>query len=120
MTIGLILDIAVMALFAAAGVFAFLLNSKLRKLADAQASLQASLDAFSGAAAQADEALKRIESQGVVRGAELQAAAQRAQRLATELSVMTSAGERVADRIEAALNSVRAVGASARKDRRAA
>lgn len=120
MTIGFLLDAAIIALFAAAGAFAFILNRKLKKLADAQAALQSSLEAFSGAAAQADEALQRIETQGVVRGAELQAAASRAQRLATELSVMTAAGERVADRIEAALNSVRAVGASARKDRRAA
>jgi hypothetical protein len=120
MTLSFALDLAVIALISAAGVFAFLLNLRLRKLADAQAALQSSLEAFSGAAAQADEALKRIESQGVVRGAELQAAANRAQRLATELSVMTMAGERVADRIEAALNSVRAIGASARKDRRAA
>lgn len=120
MTIAFLLDAAIIALFTAAGAFFFVLNRKLKKLADAQAALQSSLESFNGAAAQADEALKRIETQGVVRGAELQAAASRAQRLATELSVMTAAGERVADRIEAALNSVRAVGASARKDRRAA
>ncbi len=120
MTIGLFLDAAVIALLVAAGMFAFILNRKLKKLSEAQAALQSSLEAFSSAAGKADEALKRIETQGVVRGAELQAAAARAQRLATDLSVMTAAGERVADRIEAALNSVRAVGASARKDRRAA
>ncbi len=120
MTFGLYLDAVIIALFAGAGVFAFILNRKLKKLADAQAALQSSLEAFSGAALQANDALKRIETQGVIRGAELQAAASRAQRLATDLSVMTAAGERVADRIEAALDSVRAVGGSARKDRRAA
>ncbi len=120
MTLGIALDIAVIALILAAAVFALVLNSRLKKLGDAHAALQASLADFTNAAAQADEALKRIESQGVVRGAELQTAATRAQRLATDLSVMTAAGERVADRIEAALASVRAVGGGARKDRRAA
>jgi hypothetical protein len=120
MTAGLALDIAIIALILTASAFALVLNVRLKKLAEAQAALKASLETFSVATARADDALKRIESQGVVRGAELQAAANRAQRLATELSIMTAAGERVADRIESALNSVRAVGVSARKDRRAA
>ncbi|MFN3960832.1 MAG: DUF6468 domain-containing protein [Parvularculaceae bacterium] len=120
MTIGLAVDIALIALILTAGAFALVLNGRLKKLAEAQATFEASLEKFTVAAARADDALKRIESQGIVRGAELQAAANRAQRLATELSVMATAGERVADRIEAALNSVRAVGAAARKDRRAA
>lgn len=119
MTAGLMLDIAVIALIALAAVFGFLLNRKLKKLADAQAALHQALETFNGAAAQADGALKRMEQEGVTLGADLRAAAARAQRLATDLSVMTAAGDRVADRIEAALAAVRAAG-GARKNQRAA
>jgi len=119
MTIGLALDVLLIALIAAAVLFGVVLNNKLTKLSAAQADLRGALDAFAGATEQAEAALKRIETVGVIKGAELQAAAQRAQKLATDLSVMTTAGERVADRIEAALRDVRTVG-SARKDRRAA
>ncbi len=119
MTPGLLLDFALIALIGAAAAGGVVLNAKLNKLAGAQADLRSALDAFSAAASRADDALKRIESAGVIKGAELQAAAHRAQKLATDLSVMTAAGERVATRIEDALREVRAVG-GARKDRRAA
>lgn len=119
MTLGLLLDVALIALIGAAAIGGVILNFKLQKLAGAQADLKAALDTFSAAASKAEDALKRIESAGVVKGAELQTAAHRAQKLATDLSVMTAAGERVAIRIEDALREVRAVGA-ARKDRRAA
>jgi phage gp46-like protein len=118
MTVGIILDVAVIALIAAAALGGLILNRKLTKLSAAQADLKSALDTFSAAATKADDALKRIEAAGVVKGAELQAAAHRAQKLATDLSVMTAAGERVATRIEDALRDVRAVGG--RKDRRAA
>ena len=119
MTIGFLLDIALIALIAAAAAVGIILDRKLRKLSQAQADLKAALERFSADASRADEALKRIESAGIVRGAELQTAASRAQKLATDLSVMTAAGERVATRIEDALRDVRAVGAKG-KDRRAA
>jgi hypothetical protein len=119
MTLGLILDTALIALIGAAAFGGAVLNEKLKKLALAQSELRSALDTFSEAAAKADDALKRIESAGVIKGAQLQAASARAQKLATDLSVMTAAGERVATRIEDALRDVRAVG-GARKDRRAA
>jgi hypothetical protein len=119
MTVGIVLDIALIALIGAAALGGAVLNRKLKKLAGAQAELRTALDGFSIAAAKADEALKRIESTGVIKGAEMQAAAHRAQKLATDLSVMTAAGERVAIRIEDALRDVRAVG-GANKNRRAA
>lgn len=119
MTLGLILDIALIGLIAAAAIGGVILNVKLKKLAGAHAELKSALDSFADAASKADDALKRIESAGLIKGAELQAAAHRAQKLATDLSVMTAAGERVATRIEDALREVRAVG-GARKDRRAA
>lgn len=119
MTTGMILDIALILLIGGAALGGAMLNRRLKTLAGAQADLRAALDTFSAAASKADDALKRIESAGVIRGAELQSAAARAQKLATDLSVMTAAGERVAVRIEDALRDVRAVGA-ARKDRRAA
>lgn len=121
MTLAVILDILVIALIGAAALYGGLLSMRLRKLGAAQAELVASIETFNDAARQADEALKRIETAGVTKGAELLAATTRAQKLATEISVMTSAGERIADRLEAAIGDVRAIGASAaRKGRRAA
>lgn len=119
MTLALLLDIVLIALLGVVAVGGLTLQRKLRKLAAAQADLQAALETFSGAAEQADAALKRIETAGVIKGAELQAAAHRAQKLATDLSVMTAAGERIADRIELAIRDVKMIGA-AQKNRRAA
>jgi hypothetical protein len=90
-------------------------------LLTAQQELKAALESFDLAAGKADAALRRLEAGGLAKGAELQSAAARAEALVNELSVMTSAGERIAERIEAAVSEVRVIGASrGAKQRRAA
>ncbi len=115
-----ILDLVVLMLLLAGGIGGWLIHRRLAKLMAAQEELKAALVAFDTAALRADAALKRLEAGGVAKGAELQSAAKRAEALVTELSVMTSAGERIADRIEGAVRDVRKLGAGARNSTRAA
>lgn len=115
-----ILDLVVVVLLLAGGAGGWLISRRLKKLMSAQDDLKAALAAFDTAAMRADAALKRLEAGGVAKGAEIQSAAKRAEALLTELSVMTSAGERIADRIEGAVKDVRQLGAGARKSQRAA
>lgn len=115
-----ILDITVIVLLLSGAAVGLHISRRLDKLMKAQVELNAALESFDDAAARADLALKRLEAGGASKGAELHSAARKAEALITELSVMTSAGERIADRIEAAVKDVRRLGADARKDKRAA
>lgn len=119
MTAASALDIVVVALLIAGGVGGVLIGRRLNRLMAAQEELKSALTAFDAATLRADAALKRLEAGGLARGSELNSAARRAEALIAELSVMTSAGERIADRIDDAVKDVRQLGA-ARKPRRAA
>lgn len=113
-----VLDIVVIALLIAGALGGVTISRRLKRLMTAHDELKAALAAFDEAAVRADVALRRLEAGGVAKGAELQSAARRAEALIAELSVMTSAGERIADRIEGAVKDVRQLGAG--KIRRAA
>lgn len=115
-----VLDLVVIALLIAGAGGGFVISRRLGRLMAAQEELKSALTAFDHASARADAALKRLEAGGLARSAELQSAAKRAEALITELSVMTSAGERIADRIEAAVRDMRELGGASRKPRRAA
>lgn len=121
MSPAIILDGILVALLLSGGFGGLIINRRLNRLMAAQEELKGALVAFDDAAGRADLALKRLESGGLAKGAELKAAADRAQALVNELSVMTSAGERIADRIEGVVKDVRQLGsAKARKPMRAA
>jgi hypothetical protein len=119
---GVILDIVVVALLCFGGAGGVIISRRLGKLMRVQEELQAALAAFDAAAGKADIALKRLEAGGLAKTAELHAAASKAESLLAELSVMTSAGERIADRIDGAVRDVRRLGAAnaAGKPKRAA
>ncbi len=122
MTFSAILDLSLIVLLLVGGAGGFTIIRRLNRLMAAQDELKSALAEFDSAAGRADTALKRLEANGVSKGADLQAAAQRAEALVNELSVMTSAGERIADRIESAVRDVRTLGAAGavRKPKRAA
>lgn len=120
MNTGAFLDVLVVALLVLGGAGGFVINRRLSKLAAAHQELQSALSTFDAAALRAGEALKRLEAGGLARGAALNAATVRAEALLSELSVMTAAGERIADRIDGAVRDVRAIGSGARKTKRAA
>ena len=115
MSISAFLDLFLVVLLVTGGVGGFLIHRRLDRLVAAQEELQAALAAFDGAASRADDALKRLEAGGLSKGAALASAAQRAEGLLTELSVMTSAGERIAERIEGAVKDVRTLGSAKRR-----
>ncbi len=112
MSAGHYLDLAVIVLLVAGAVGGLMINRRLARLMTAQADLKSALETFDAAAARADAALKRLEAAGLVKGADLQAKTAQAGALITELSVMISAGARIADRIEGAVKDVRAIGAA--------
>ncbi|MEK7266460.1 MAG: DUF6468 domain-containing protein [Pseudomonadota bacterium] len=113
------LDLIVVVLLIAGGAGGYLISRRLHRLMAAQEELKSALSSFDAATLRADAALKRLEAGGIAKGSELNSAAKRAEALIAELSVMTSAGERIADRIEGAVKDVRQLGA-ARKTQRAA
>lgn len=119
MNASLLLDGALIALLILGGAGGLAIHRRLNALVAAQEELKTALLTFDAAASRADAALKRLEAGGLAKGADLHAAATRAAALITELSVMTSAGERIAERIEGAVRDVRTIGA-ARKGKRAA
>ncbi len=120
MTTGMALDILLIALLVAGGVGGLFIMRRLNRLVTAQEELRAALAAFDKAAGDASLALQRLEAGGVAKGAQLQAASRRAEALVTELSVMASAGERIADRIEDAVREVKSLGGARGKPKRAA
>ncbi|MEZ5920491.1 MAG: DUF6468 domain-containing protein [Parvularculaceae bacterium] len=120
MNTGAILDITIIALIAFASAGGFFIHRRLLKLMRAQAEFSAALAAFDEATTRASDTLQRLEQSGLARGTELKRAAARAEALINDLSVMNSAGERVADRLEEAIRDVRSIGSKPRSGRRAA
>lgn len=122
MNVGVVLDVIVIALLIGGALGGLLINRRLSRLVAAQRELKGALEGFDAAASRADAALRGLEAGGLAKGAELQSAAARAQALLNELAVMTSAGERIADRIENIVKDVRSLGAAraAGKPKRAA
>ncbi len=112
MSLGVLIDLSVICLLVLGCVGGWLINRRISKLVSAQQDLREALESFDAAAARADAALKGLEASGLAKGAELHSAATRAESLISELSVMTSAGERIADRIEGAVKEVRSLGAA--------
>lgn len=119
---GALLDIIVIMLLALGGAGAWIVNQRLQRLVAAQEELNAALSSFDQATGRADAALKRLEANGLSKSADLQYRTAKAESLVNELSVMISAGERIADRIEGAVRDVRTIGAArnAGKPKRAA
>ncbi len=107
----LVLEISVGLLLIATCAYCITLSRKLQKLRDGQAELLATIDRFDEASRRAEQNLNAMQGAGATLNRDLGAAAGRASALIDELSVMVSAGDDIAGRIEAAMRDVRAVGA---------
>ncbi|MEZ5895060.1 MAG: DUF6468 domain-containing protein [Parvularculaceae bacterium] len=118
MSVAEILDIIIILALVVAGGYGVVLNRRLNALREGQAEFHAALASFDEATRQVAQMLGRIEEQGLSRGAEIEAASRRAQLVLDELSVMTTAGDHIAARIEGAVQDVRTLGAG--KARKAA
>ena len=110
MSIALLMDFLLIGLLCATCAYCIQLNRRLKVLKDGQTDLHSAIKVFDEASAQARDMLERIEENGVSHSRGLEAEMSKASALASELSVMVSAGDNIAARIERAMNEVRAVG----------
>jgi prophage DNA circulation protein len=105
-----LIEIVVAVLLVATCGYCIALNRRLKTLKEGQADLQRAIAAFDDATRRAEQNLARMESSGLGMGRDLDAVMARAHALVDELSVMVSAGDHIAGRIEGAVNNVRALG----------
>lgn len=104
------IEIVVATLLVATCAYCFVLNRRLKSLKDGQAELKAAIATFDEASRRASENLARMEKSSVAMGRNLAGVMGRANALVSELSVMVSAGDHIAGRIETAVNDVRVLG----------
>ncbi|MGF1545631.1 MAG: DUF6468 domain-containing protein [Parvularculaceae bacterium] len=117
MSAGLLINVVVIALLGATCLYCARLSRRLDEVKSGQTALKEAIDEFDAAARRAEATLARIEETGLESARNLTRTKDRASALATDLSVMVAAGERIAARIEAAVGDVRAVAGRARKAR---
>ena len=103
----LLLDLLVVVLLTAACVYCMVLNRKLTAMRRAQAELSAAIETFDRASRRTAESIRKIEGFGVEDAQAIISATARAEVLSSELSIMVSAGERIADRLDAAADGMR-------------
>lgn len=105
-----LLDVTVALLLAATLFWCVVLNSRLRRLSVKHKELQEAIAIFDQSTRRAEQTLERIEGAGLGLGRDMEALLARGQTLATDLSIMTAAGDKVANRLESAVDDVRALG----------
>ena len=110
MTLAVIMDFLLAALLGSTCIYCVVLNKRLKALKDGQTDLQSAITVFDSATKRAQETLERLEKNGVGRSRDLELEMAKANALAAELSVMVSAGDNIAGRIERAMGEVRAIG----------
>ncbi|MEL7490729.1 MAG: DUF6468 domain-containing protein [Pseudomonadota bacterium] len=110
MTMAAIMDGALALLLCATCVYCVMLNKRLRSLKAGQDELQAAIAVFDKAAASVSATLERVEAAGLDQTRDLDHSLDKASAMAAELSVMVSAGDNIAGRIERAVDDVRALG----------
>lgn len=111
MTLGVLIEVIVIALLLATCGYCIVLSRRLAALRAGQTDLGKAIAVFDDAARRAEGALRQVDASGLANARSIAKSANEAQLLSNELSVMISAGERIADRLENALADVRAVGA---------
>ena len=107
----LIVETVIGALLVATCAYCYVLSRRLRALREGQAELLSLITKFDEASQRAERNLSAMQSNGISMSRDLDVVTARAHALIDELSVMVNAGDRVAGRIEGAVNEVRAIGA---------
>ena len=111
MTLELLLDGLILFGLAGLGAYCLILHRRLSDIRRSQGELAEAIAVFDAASRRAEGVLKQIDQDAQARGRVLDETGRRAEAIATELSVMIGAGDRVAARIEAAVRDVKAAGA---------
>ncbi|MEL6789017.1 MAG: DUF6468 domain-containing protein [Pseudomonadota bacterium] len=105
-----VLEITLVGLLMIACGLGVILNRRLTRLRDDQANLLRSIETFDTATRRAEATLAAIKARGESLDGALGRTVSRANFLMDELSVMVSAGDKIADRIEHVMADVRSVG----------
>lgn len=113
--IAAIIDLLLISLLIATCMYCMALNRRLSVLRAGQTDLNKAIESFDGAAQIVKTAMTKVEAMGLDDAKAASRAIHDAQSLVNELSVMTTAGSRVADRLEAALDDVRTTAQNGRK-----
>jgi len=101
--IGAALDLIVIALLVAAGIYAVRLNRRLEAMRAAQSELRVAIETFDAAVRRAESAITLMNGEAQQR----RALRQDASRLIADLGVMVASGERAAGRLESAIHAAR-------------
>jgi Flp pilus assembly protein TadB len=99
MTLTFAVEIALMVLLAATLVYCMLLERKLAALRDGQDGLKETIGELNGAISAAGQSMRALKAAANETSATLDEKLTRATALIDELSVITSSGERIAERI---------------------
>ena len=110
MTIAVLLDGLILAGLVGLGSYCLILHRRLSDVRRSQSDLSEAIAVFDAAARRAEGVLQKIDDDAHARSRVLEDAGRRAEAIATELSVMIGAGDRVAARHEAAVQDVKAAG----------
>jgi hypothetical protein len=111
MILGLILDIVVALMLAAAIGFAYVLNRRLRALHADRAALEALIQGLAETSSRAEAGIAGLRVAADQIGADLQHRIDRAGALRDDLGYMLDRGSQIADRLETAVRAGREAGA---------
>lgn len=104
MNLSLIVEIVVAGLLLVTAGYCFVLDRKLTALRSGQDGLRDVISSLDAAAQQAQASILHLKATGQKAGAELERSIAHARRLSDELSVMVEAGDRIASRLEGAVD----------------
>lgn len=100
MDMNLLLDVLLVVLLTATVIYCFMLNRRLGQLRNAQGDMAALVQSFDQSTERARSSIDELKSTAGAVGLELEARVAKARDMLDELQLVTTSGERVADRIE--------------------
>ena len=109
----LLLDVLLVVLLTATVIYCFMLNRRLGQLRNAQGDMAALVQSFDQSTERARSSIDELKATAGAVGLELEAKVAKARDMLDELQLVTTSGERVADRIEKGVDSRKAAPASA-------
>ena len=108
MTFGLIIEVVVAALLVITASYCFVLDRKLNALRTGRDGLRDLVKALNSSTERAQSSIVMLRATADEAGARLEATVSEAKRLSEELTMMTDAGDRVAERLSSAVDDQRA------------
>ncbi len=105
MDMNLLLDVLLVVLLTATVVYCFMLNRRLGQLRNAQGDMAALVQSFDQSTERARSSIDELKATAGAVGLELEARVAKARDMLDELQLVTTSGERVAERIEKGVDS---------------